>query len=99
MKKHVLHIAASVLAISLVAAPVQAACFADYKAKKTDPLKLHYGVIELYESSCDSTQSVADEITKRIGVGGWRLLNVMSVFGTEGLSERKDSAGPYYLRF
>jgi hypothetical protein len=31
--------------------------------------------------------------------GGWTLLNVLSVFGPEGLGERESSAGEYFLRF
>ncbi len=30
---------------------------------------------------------------------GWSLLNVVSVFDESGLAERKDSAGPNYLRY
>ena len=33
------------------------------------------------------------------GAGKSSLLNVLSVFGPEGLGERKASAGDYFLRF
>jgi hypothetical protein len=39
------------------------------------------------------------EIASRLSAEGWTLLNVMSVFGPEGLAQRKADAGPYYLRF
>ena len=48
MMKH-----ARILALSatfaLLSAPVSAACYADYKAKRDDPLRLHYGTIEIAE--------------------------------------------------
>ena len=74
-----------------------AECFADYKAKQDNPLRLHYGVAEL-TGPC-SASAAQDELTPRLARAGWTLLNVVSVFGPEGLAERKDSAGPYYLRF
>ncbi|MGR3761439.1 hypothetical protein ACUXV3_15095 [Roseobacteraceae bacterium NS-SX3] len=81
-----------------LAAPAQAAgCYADYKAKQDNPLRLHYGVIEL-SGPCDKRSATA-EIAARIAPAGWTLLNVLSVFGPEGLQQRKADAGPYYLRF
>lgn len=80
------------------AAPLQAAeCYADYKAKQDNPLKLHYGVIQL-QGAC-SRQAAKGEIAGRLGAQGWTLLNVLSVFGPEGLDQRKADAGPFYLRF
>lgn len=87
------------LALALVcAAPAYASdCFADYKAKQDNPLKLHYGVIKL-QGPCDIS-AAKTEITPRLKAGGWTLLNIMSVFGPDGLATRKDSAGSFYLRF
>lgn len=80
------------------AAPLQAAeCYADYKAKRDNPLKLHYGVVQL-QGDC-SRAAAKGEVAGRISSGGWTLLNVLSVFGPEGLDQRKADAGPYYLRF
>lgn len=81
------------------AAPAAAACFADYKAKKDKPLRLHYGVIELPDSACESRKTASAEIKKRIRGDGWKLLNVMSTFGNDGLAERKESAGAFFLRY
>jgi hypothetical protein len=83
----------------LTVAPVQAACYADYKAKQDNPLRLHYGVIELPDSACGSTSAAASEISRRIARDGWTLLNVMGIFGQDGLAGRRASAGPYYLRY
>ncbi len=85
------------LGLLSLAAPAHAQCYADYKAKQDNPLRLHYGVVQL-QGACQ-VGAARSEIAARIARGGWTLLNVMSVFGPEGLNERKDSAGPYFLRF
>ncbi|THD76677.1 hypothetical protein E7681_02215 [Thalassobius vesicularis] len=72
-------------------------CYADYKAKQDNPLRLHYGVIRL-DGACDAGSARA-EVGARLSREGWVLLNVLSVFGKDGLKERKDSAGRYFLRF
>jgi len=81
------------------ASPAAASCFADYKAKQGRPLQLHYGVIELDDALCGKPRAAANAIADRIAVEGWTLLNVLSIFGPEGLEQRKDSAGQYFLRF
>jgi len=95
---------ARALILSLVAAvlagtPAAATCYADYKAKQDNPLRLHYGVIELPDAACGSRDAATREIDRRIGADGWQLLNVMSIFGQDGLAERKASAGAYFLRY
>ncbi|MEP2027239.1 MAG: hypothetical protein ABJI96_00875 [Paracoccaceae bacterium] len=89
---------AMTLSFALIASQSSAAdCYADYKAKQDNPLRLHYGIVQL---SGDCSQGAAkSEISDRLVGSGWKLLNVMSVFGPEGLSERKDSAGSFYLRY
>ena len=80
--------------------PASADCFADYKAKQDDPLRLHYGVAQVSDSACANGAAAAEaELAPRLAAGGWTLLNVLSVFGPEGLGERKSSAGEYFLRF
>ena len=79
------------------AAAAQAQCFADYKAKKDAPLRLHYGVAQI-TGACNA-RSATGELAPRLAAQGWTLLQVQSVFGPEGLDQRKDSAGQYYLRF
>ena len=81
------------------AGTADAACFADYKAKRDNPLRLHYGVIELPDAICGNAEKTRAEIKARIGVANWRLLNVLSVFGADGLENRKESAGKFFLRF
>lgn len=81
------------------AGPAAADCYADYKAKQENPLRLHYGVIRLPDSACGDRAAARAEIDRRIGRGGWQILNVMSIFGEDGLQERKASAGAYFLRY
>ena len=75
----------------------QAGCFADYKAKQDNPLRLHYGVIQI-NGPCKRGPARA-EVSARLRQNGWTLLNILSVFGPEGLDERRANAGTYYLRF
>lgn len=81
----------------LAATGAQASCFADYKAKQDNPLRLHYGVAAI-DGDCtkDSAQS---ELVDKLASDGWTLLNVLGVFDDTGLEDRKDSAGEYFLRY
>ena len=90
--------ALAVLALALaLAGPAQAACYADYKAKQDNPLRLHYGVAQVGDAC--SKRDAAEALRPRLAAGGWTLLNIVSVFGEDGLKERKDSAGQFYLRY
>lgn len=88
-----------ILALTFGAAQAaEAACYADYKAKRESPLRLHYGVAEIGDGAC--TKAAARRaLTPRLAADGWALLNVVSVFDASGLEERKASAGPNYLRY
>ncbi|MBE2275024.1 MAG: hypothetical protein IAE87_01880 [Rhodobacteraceae bacterium] len=81
-----------------LALPAGAECYADYKAKKDDPLQLHYGVAQVADGNC-SPGAAAGELAPRLASAGWTLLNVLSTFGSDGLGERKASAGDYFLRY
>lgn len=85
----------------LVALPAlaEAACYADYKAKRDDPLRLHYGVVKVGDGACPDAGRVADEIARRISRDGWQLLNVVSLFDDAGLDQRRQSAGEFFLRY
>lgn len=84
---------------STIAFAAQAACYADYKAKRDNPLQLQYGVIELADAACSSRDTAFAQISARISVDGWVLLNIVSTFDASGLAQRKESAGNYYLRY
>jgi hypothetical protein len=88
------------LFIAIAAAlPAQAACYADYKAKRDNPLRLHYGVIELPDRACGSRADAEDAVRARLSDAGWELLNVVGVFAEDGLDQRRESAGDFFLRF
>jgi hypothetical protein len=82
----------------LMAGTAQAECYADYKAKQDEPLRLHYGVMALPDNACNK-EAAAGVIAPKLAQQGWTLLNVVSIFGPEGLAERKASAGAYFLSF
>ena len=96
MKHILLSLALSALPV-LAASAAQADCYADYKAKQDSPLRLHYGVAQI-NGACNAGAARA-ELKQRLAAQGWTLLNVLSVFGEEGLAQRKESAGSNYLRF
>jgi len=83
--------------LMMSAVTAQAACYADYKAKQDNPLRLHYGVAEV-QGDC-SVSSAEGQLRGRLANGGWELLNVLGVFDDAGLDERKDSAGDFFLRY
>ncbi len=98
MKKLMKTVALTALLV-LPALGAQAECYADYKAKRDNPLKLHYGVVQLPDNACGSLQAAASNISQRLAANGWVLLNVLSIFDASGLPQRRESAGEYYLRY
>lgn len=84
--------------VLVLAGPAAAECYADYKAKRDEPLQLHYGVAQVSDGNC-SPGAAEGELAPRLAADGWTLLNVLSTFGPEGLEERKASAGEYFLRY
>jgi hypothetical protein len=89
---------AAAIAATCAASPAFAQCFADYRAKMDNPLRLHYGVIEVPQGAC-SVEAAAPVIAGRIAQGGWELLQVVSVFDEPGLAVRRADAGEFFLRF
>lgn len=96
--KHRLRSACLALALLLGAGPVHAACYADYRAMMDNPLRLHYGVVELPDSAC-SRQAAPRAVARRIASGGWELVQVISVFDAAGLAARRSDAGAFFLRY
>ena len=87
----------SFLIFCLSATFAQAACYADYKAKQDNPLRLHYGVTKV-RGDCSGATAEA-QLRDSLARDGWQLLNVLGVFDESGLEERRDSAGEFYLRY
>jgi hypothetical protein len=92
-----LHPLVLVLALVACGAQAQAACFADYKASRENPLELQYGVAEIF-GEC-SVPAAEQELQPRLASDGWQLLGVLSTFDEAGLEERRESAGEYFLRY
>ena len=91
------HVIAPLTLILLMASTANAACYADYKAKRDTPLRLHYGVAEI-EGDCTAANAES-ELFDRLASDQWELLAVVSVFDEDGLDERRANAGDYYLRY
>lgn len=88
-----------ILALGLLAlaVPAQAACYADYKAKKDNPLRLAYGVTQV---SGDCTkQNAASKLAPKLQRDGWTLLSIVGTFDESGLEQRKGAAGDFFLRY
>ncbi|MEM1274234.1 MAG: hypothetical protein AAGF88_10480 [Pseudomonadota bacterium] len=96
--KRFCHICLAACLFVASAGAASAACFADYKAKMDNPLRLHYGVIEIPDAAC-SVAAAFDVIAPRVAGGGWELLEVMTVFDESGLDARRSDAGQFYLAF
>ena len=94
---HMRPLLVTAMLLCLASTASAAECFADYKAKRDNPLRLHYGVVQV-AGPCNAADARA-EIAARLERNGWTLLNVVSLFDRSGLEERQRSAGQYYLRF
>lgn len=71
-----LTILALVLAFSAQAA--SAACVAEYKAKRDNPLRLDYGTVTVSGSNCTAA-AVRSEVAAQLASRGWTLLSILSV--------------------
>ncbi len=92
------HIMPLTLVLICAGSLANATCYADYKAKQDDPLRLQYGVAQITGEDC-SVEQAANELSPKLATDGWTLLNVLGVFDESGLEERKESAGDNYLRY
>ena len=81
-----------------LAAHAQAQCFADYKAKQDNPLRLQYGIVELPASACGSVGAAAAYAAPVIARTGWTLLQIESIFGAAELPARSANAGAIHRR-
>lgn len=77
--------------------PAVAGCYADYKARRDNPLQLHYGVAEIL-GECRKDDA-REELKTRLTPQGWSLLTVLGLFDETGLETRKPAAAEYFLRY
>jgi len=85
--------------LSVPALPAAAQCYADYRAQRTGPVQLHYGVVQLPAGDCGNTQAAARHLAPRLQRDGWTLVDILSTFGPEGLGSRQGRAGQFFLRY
>lgn len=75
-----------------------AACFASYKAKQEDPLRLHFGVAQVPDSACTKA-GAAQVLAPRLANDGWILLTIDAMVDETELEALKDSAGAFFLKY
>lgn len=93
--KHILLSSALILSM---ASGAQAACFAHYKAKQENPLKLAYGIMSVGDAQCSATAAKAT-VKNRLLQNGWVLLNIVRVTTKAPTTSEERNAGAHYLRF
>ena len=84
--------------LALIPATARADCFAAYKAKQDNPLRLHFGVLKL-DGDCPAPDAATAAARARLDAAGWTLLNVVGLSETEPGDDRKADAGQFYLRY
>ena len=84
--------------LTLSSTPLLAAeCLFAYKAKRDNPLQLHYGVMAI-NGQCDLA-SVKQEVAQRLEANGWALLVLLEQLPPSKVDEYKETAGAYFLRY
>lgn len=96
---HIKTLVSAFLAAMMLALPASAQCYADYRAKRENPLRLHYGVVQLPDAACGNASAATRHLQPRLQQDGWILLDLLSTFGPEGLESRRGRAGQYFLRY
>jgi hypothetical protein len=89
---------ATALALAFVPMASHAACYAEYKAKRDNPLKLHYGIAKLSDAQCTKSAAQA-ALTPRLAADGWVFLSIVGFVDETDLQGKKESAGAYFLRY
>jgi len=84
--------------VVFISSVADAACYASYKAKRGDPLKLHYGVMQLPDQQC-TTKAATEVLALRLLPHGWVLLNLLSVSLNIPTPTQKENAGENFLRY
>ncbi len=91
---------ALLLALPALAMPTsaRAECYVAYKARQTDPLRLHYGMLSL-SGACPAPEDAEAETAQRIAGDGWQLLTIVTRSNSAPTDQQKADAGEYYLRY
>ncbi|MCC1482393.1 hypothetical protein [Roseibaca sp. Y0-43] len=94
--KRILTLSAALLLA--LATQASAQCYADYKAKQDNPLRLQYGLIELPASACGSIDAATAYAAPVIAGSGWTLLQIESFLTEAQFNARRADAGAIHLR-
>lgn len=86
-------------ALACLALPAHADCYAEYKAKKDDPLRLHYGILLIEADICPDPKEAEVIVQDRLADTQWTLLNVIGLSKAAPSKEQESNAGTFYLRF
>ena len=92
---------ASLVAFTLglmLAGQAQAQCWADYKAKQDNPLRLQYGLIELPDTACGSRAAAESYARPVIAQTGWTLLQIESILTSTEAQARSGNASAIHRR-
>jgi len=89
----------ALLCALLLAGTADAACYVEYKAKKDNPLNLHYGFMDASDSSRCSATDVTQSVERRLARHGWTLLTILNASATPPSDQQREVAGDYFLRF
>ena len=72
-------------------------CLYAYKAKRDNPLQLHYGVMAI-QGRCEPA-AAKREAAERLQASGWSLLVLLERVEPAKLNQYKETAGEYFLRY
>lgn len=95
--KTILTSAVFLLGLAL-AGQASAQCYADYKAKQDNPLRLQYGIVELPAAACASRRAAHDHAARVIARSGWTLLQIESIFNADEFQRRSANASVIHRR-
>ena len=66
------------ITMALSATSANAACIAEYKAKRDNPLRLDYGTVTVSGNDCTAS-AVQAAVEAQLASRGWTLLSILSV--------------------
>lgn len=95
---HITHVFTLCTFLAFIPAAGHAACYVEYKAKRDNPLKLHYGVAQLDDTECNA-RAAQRALSPKLASDNWVLLSIVGFVDAEKLDEVKANAGQYFLRY
>ncbi len=81
-----------------LATQASAQCYADYKAKQDDPLRLQYGLIALPDRACGNRAAAEAYARPVVARAGWTLLQIESILTRSQFEARRSDAGAVHTR-